>query len=52
MAVGTEKSKQIARLPLLRWYGELFGRVLSAEGRRIMIVGYSFADEHINFTIA
>jgi SIR2-like domain len=52
MVVGTDKTKQIADFPVLTWYRELFKRVLSAGGMRLMIVGYGFGDEHINEVIA
>jgi SIR2-like domain len=52
MVVGTEKSYQIANLLLLSWYADLFKRVLNSGERRLMIIGYSFADEHINAIIA
>jgi hypothetical protein len=52
MVVGAEKSNQIAKFPLLTWYADIFRRVLSSGGMRLMIIGYGFADEHINATIA
>jgi len=52
MVVGTEKTTQIASLPLLSWYFDIFKTVLFSGGVRLMIVGYGFADEHINATIA
>jgi SIR2-like domain len=52
LVVGTQKSEQIAELPLLAWYGEVFRGVLAAGDMRLMIVGYGFADEHINAMIA
>jgi SIR2-like domain len=52
MVVGTEKTAQIAAWPLLTWYSEIFKSVLSAGSVRLMIVGYGFADEHVNAVIA
>lgn len=52
MVVGTEKTAQIAAWPLLTWYSEIFKRVLAAGQVRLMIVGYGFADEHVNAVIA
>ncbi len=52
MVVGTEKTGQIAAQPLLAWYAQVFREVLSAGDVRLMIVGYGFADEHINVVIA
>ena len=52
MVVGTEKTAKIASIPLLNWYAEIFREVLGAGDVRLMIVGYGFADEHINAAIA
>jgi hypothetical protein len=42
MVVGNEKTTQIASLPLLSWYFEIFKAVLFSGGVRLMIVGYGF----------
>lgn len=52
MVVGTQKTAQIAAKPLLTWYSEIFKSVLSVGSVRLMVVGYGFADEHINAIIA
>jgi hypothetical protein len=52
MVVGTEKTRQIANLPLLAWYSDVLKAVLFSGNVRLMIVGYGFGDEHINATIA
>jgi hypothetical protein len=52
MVVGTDKTKTIASMPLLSWYADIFKAVISAGDVRLMIVGYGFADEHINAAIA
>jgi len=52
MVIGTEKTDQIAALPLLAWYTEIFKQVLNAGNVRLMIVGYGFGDEHVNAIIA
>jgi SIR2-like domain len=52
MVVGTGKAKAIASMPLLSWYADIFREVISAGDVRLMIVGYGFADEHINAAIA
>ena len=52
MIVGTGKTKQIATSPLLSWYWDIFRRVLSAGGVRLLIAGYGFGDEHVNAAIA
>lgn len=46
--VGTQKTAQIAALPLLTWYAEIFKQVLTAGNMRLMVVGYGFGDEHRN----
>jgi hypothetical protein len=35
---------------LLRWYGEQFDHYL-AGGARVMVIGYSFGDPHINASL-
>ncbi len=52
MVIGSGKDKQIQESPLLSWYFDIFKRVLSAGGVRLLIVGYGFGDEHVNGTIA
>jgi hypothetical protein len=52
MIVGSEKSTQIAELPLLAWYFDLFKGMLFSDDARLMIVGYGFGDDHINAIIA
>lgn len=52
MVVGTKKTVQIASMPLLSWYADIFNRVLTAGDVRLMIAGYGFGDEHVNATIA
>jgi hypothetical protein len=52
MVVGSEKSRQIADLPLLAWYFDIFRGMLFAGHARLMIVGYGFGDDHVNAIIA
>ena len=52
LVVGTDKTAQIASLPLLSWYTDVFRDVVSAGDVRLMIAGYGFGDEHVNATIA
>lgn len=52
MVLGNKKAERITELPLLSWYHEVFKKVLSAGGVRLMIVGYGFGDEHINKVIS
>jgi hypothetical protein len=46
LILGGDKAKEIPKQPLLKWYFEEFDRRLA--GSRVMIIGYSFGDEHIN----
>jgi hypothetical protein len=52
MVVGTQKTQQIEEVPLLRMYFEAFRRVLLRPSVKLMVVGYSFCDEHINEVIS
>jgi SIR2-like domain len=52
LVIGTDKTAKIAATPLLAWYADIFRQVLFAGDVRLMIVGYGFADEHINAVIA
>lgn len=51
LVIGSQKDKQVRDMPLLNSYGELFSQVLSKR-IRLMVVGYSFQDEHINLHIS
>jgi hypothetical protein len=51
MVIGLEKEDQIAKEPLLRIYVNLFKMVLS-RAKRLLVIGYSFKDEHINSNVA
>jgi hypothetical protein len=48
LIIGGNKAASIARQPLLKWYGEIFQASLRSRGARLMIIGYSFGDAHIN----
>jgi hypothetical protein len=48
MIMGTNKSQAIDREPILKWYRSQFIEHLSKPHTRLMIIGYSFADHHIN----
>jgi len=52
IVIGTEKTSQIARSPLLATYWQIFRTALQAGDVRLMIVGYGFGDEHVNAVIA
>lgn len=48
MILGGGKAQAIERFPVLRWYSEVFTAALTAPDARLMIIGYSFRDPHIN----
>jgi SIR2-like protein len=48
LVIGTGKEEAIAGIPLLRQYGEIFRECLFRGGTEIMVIGYGFADPHIN----
>jgi hypothetical protein len=48
LVIGTGKEDTIAGIPLLRQYGEIFRNYLFHGGTEIMVIGYGFADRHIN----
>jgi SIR2-like domain len=52
LIMGGNKVSAVERNPLLKWYHEQFEAYLSEPGSRLMVIGYGFADPHINETIA
>jgi hypothetical protein len=48
LVIGGNKAANVAEQPLLAWYHELFRERLRSPAARLMIVGYSFGDSHIN----
>ena len=52
IVIGKGKKEQIQKEPLLTYYSEVFKKALSHYQRRLLIIGYSFGDEHINRIIA
>lgn len=52
LVVGRGKLQQIMQEPLLKEYFSLFKTHLLQPNQRILVVGYGFADEHINDVIA
>jgi hypothetical protein len=48
MIAGINKGLLIGDQPLLSWYQELFIDYLSKPKSRLMVIGYSFSDVHIN----
>jgi hypothetical protein len=51
MVIGHAKHAQIASHPILAAYFRTFRSVLAGGTRRLLCVGYSFSDEHINEAI-
>lgn len=48
MVLGREKQGHITNTRLLSWYWRTFERVCQTDGIQIMVIGYSFGDEHVN----
>lgn len=48
LVMGGNKPTTIARHPLLGWYADKFSEYLSRPGAGLMVIGYGFADLHIN----
>lgn len=51
LVVGGGKYAAIQSNQLLRWYHEKFEEYLSQPDARLMVIGYSFSDDHINTII-
>ncbi len=51
LVMGGNKSGIIAKYPLLKWYHDQFKEKLSEPNARLMVIGYGFADDHINKTV-
>ena len=52
MVIGGGKVNQIREEPLLKYYCEIFKKILSQDQRRLLIIGYGFGDHHINKIIS
>lgn len=50
LIMGGNKAVEINQYPLLAWYHKKFAEYLS-RGTRLMLIGYSFSDHHINQAI-
>jgi hypothetical protein len=48
LIMGQNKGKQIERVPLLDWYRAQFRQMVCQAEAKLMVIGYSFRDEHIN----
>ncbi|MDP1591680.1 MAG: SIR2 family protein, partial [Prosthecobacter sp.] len=51
MIMGSAKVEAIPRFPILQWYHDEFRARLNQPRTKLMVVGYSFQDEHINKVI-
>jgi hypothetical protein len=51
LIMGGRKALGIKQFPILSWYHQQFRELLSQPGARLMVIGYSFSDEHINDVI-
>jgi hypothetical protein len=52
MVIGRAKEIQINIEPLLGWYFEIFETILNNGDARLLVIGYGFADTHVNDVIA
>jgi len=48
LVLGGNKTAIIKDFPLLKWYHEQFEAQLAAQDTKLMVIGYSFSDDHIN----
>jgi SIR2-like domain len=48
LILGGSKEESIKRHPILTWYHEEFLARITVPNARIMVIGYSFRDDHIN----
>ena len=51
LVMGGEKASFIDHHPVLKWYHEQFREYLSRPDTRLMVIGYSFGDDHVNNAI-
>ncbi|HEY7990108.1 MAG TPA: SIR2 family protein [Stellaceae bacterium] len=51
MIIGAAKSSKIDASQILTWYRQIFEATLNAGDVRLMVIGYSFLDRHINTLI-
>jgi hypothetical protein len=49
--MGGQKAVNIGQFPILNWYHHEFSQFLSSPDARLMVIGYSFSDAHINSAI-
>jgi hypothetical protein len=51
LIMGGQKTVSIGQFPVLSWYRQQFRIMLMRPGARLMVIGYSFSDAHINDAI-
>jgi hypothetical protein len=51
LIMGGNKAVEINQYPILNWYHKQFKEYLARPGTRLMVIGYSFGDHHINEVI-
>src|SRR5579862_8977603 len=51
LVLGGGKEIEIKREPLLNWYQNEFAEVLRRPEAKLMVIGYSFGDDHVNRAI-
>jgi hypothetical protein len=51
LIMGGQKAVSIGHFPLLNWYHQEFREMLMRPAARLMVIGYSFSDAHINDAI-
>lgn len=48
MLLGDNKARDLSQFPLLLHYFECFETALNSDDARLVVIGYSFRDKHIN----
>lgn len=48
MVIGKNKVSDIEQEPLLKWYFEIFQNLIYEGNKKLLVIGYGFADNHIN----
>jgi len=51
LVMGGQKAVSIGRYPILTWYHDEFRKMLLRPSAKLMVIGYSFSDTHINEVI-
>lgn len=48
MILGINKEEDIKKEPILNWYFNIFREAIAQKNKKLLIIGYSFQDKHIN----